>query len=82
MDSRSRKFAAALTALSADEGEELPHGIDGDFLELIHQQLQTVDVSRGPDDVQLYDDVRAALIGIALEKPEMELYLSLSCILF
>ncbi|KAL4266080.1 hypothetical protein AB1N83_003710 [Pleurotus pulmonarius] len=73
MDSRSRKFAAALTALGADEGEERSHGIDDDFLELINQQLQTVDVSRASDGVQLHDDVRAALIGIALEKPEMEL---------
>ncbi|KAF4598800.1 hypothetical protein EYR38_007208 [Pleurotus pulmonarius] len=56
MDSRSRKFAAALTALGADEGEERSHGIDDDFLELINQQLQTVDVSRASDGVQLHDD--------------------------
>ncbi|KAJ8697102.1 hypothetical protein PTI98_006908 [Pleurotus ostreatus] len=66
-------FAAALKVVGGDEGGEPPHGIDSDFLELIHQQLQTIDISRASDDVQLHDDVRAALIGIVLEKSEMEL---------
>lgn len=72
-------FAAALKVVSGGEGEKLLHGIDDDFRELITQQLQTVDISRASDDVQLHDDVRAALIGIVLEKSEMELYVFLSC---
>ncbi|KAF9494197.1 hypothetical protein BDN71DRAFT_1449324 [Pleurotus eryngii] len=66
-------FAAALNVVAGGEGEEPPHGTEDDFLELINQQLQTVDISGASDDVQLHDDVRAALIGIVLEKSEMEL---------
>lgn len=73
MNSQSIKFAAALDVLGVGEGEEPPHGIGDDFFQLICDQLQTVDISRASDDVQLHDDVRAALIGITLEKTEMEL---------